>query len=638
MKKLFSVLITLAAGSLSVYAGDGDYAVSRIPAQLLKNAHIVKRMEEIRLEISSLNKVKVYEKFAITVLDENGDPYAVLYRCYDKLRSIQSIEGRLYDANGKKLKSLKKGDIEDRSGVSEASLMEDDRLKIHSFYYRVYPYTVEYEVETSLNNTYNFPVWFPQPIENYAVQQSSFSIACPADFTFRYKVFNYPGEPVILQVKDDKTYKWEIKDLASIVEEYASPDFRTLTTCIFFSPDKFRIDDYTGDLSSWQNFGKFIYELNAGRDKLPDAIKQKVHQLTDGLSDSKDKVNTLYEYMQKNTRYISIQLGIGGMQPFDASYVANKSYGDCKALSNYMCALLKEANIKANYTLIKSGRNEKYFMPDFPSDQFDHIILCVPLQKDTIWLECTSQTLPAGYLSDFTADRFALAVGEEGGKLVHTPKYNMSENLQVRGIKARLEDDGTLSGTIFTRYSGLQQDGIHDLINHLSKDKVKEVLREELDFATYDVNRFDYKENRSQKPVIEETLEVSVSNYGTITGKRLFIIPNVMNRSHRKLKTDEERKYNIELNYEYKDIDSVEIEIPKGYEPEAIPQPATIESKFGKYSSRIKLENNKIYFYRNCEQYSGTFSARDYAAMVNYYDAIYKADRNKIVFVKKENN
>jgi hypothetical protein len=142
----------------------------------LKNAYVVKRSGEQRFEVISYTRARLYEKYAITVLDEQGDDYAMLYESYDKLRSIKSIEGKLYDANGKEIKSLKNKDIQDRSGVSGISLMEDSRLKIHSFYYKVYPYTVEYEVVTEYNNTFIFPYWFPQPAEKYAVEQSTISI------------------------------------------------------------------------------------------------------------------------------------------------------------------------------------------------------------------------------------------------------------------------------------------------------------------------------------------------------------------------------------------------------------------------------------------------------------------------------
>ena len=71
------------------------------------------------------------------------------------------------------------------------------------------------------------------------------------------------------------------------------------------------------------------------------------------------------------------------------------------------------------------------------------------------------------------------------------------------------------------------------------KDKVKEFLHEELDFATYDISSFDYKEDRSALPAVNESLDIVVSNYATITGKRLFIVPNVMTRTHRKLQAEE---------------------------------------------------------------------------------------------------
>src|SRR5690242_8590338 len=342
--------------------------------------------------------------------------------------------------------------------------------------------------------------------------------------------------------------------------------------------------------------------------------------------------------MQKNTRYISIQLGVGGWQPFDATEVAKKLYGDCKAFSNYMFSLLKEAGIRSDYTLIRAGDDQNYMTDDFPSNQFDHVILFVPLQKDTVWLECTSQTLPAGYLSAFTADRYALAVEDNGGKLVHTPKYGLKENLQVRTLKATLSDDASLVIDANTTYEGLQQDDVHDMINYLSKDKVKEYLQKKLDFPTYELDKFDYKEIRSVTPAVEEKLDLYVSNYASITGKRLFITPNVMDRSKIKLKADEERKYDIVLHDEYRYVDSVEIDIPKGYEIESSPQPVSIDSRFGKYSSTTKLVADKIVYYRLREQYSGTFPAKDYAELVKYYDSIYKADRNKMVLIKKDTN
>jgi len=253
-----------------------------------------------------------------------------------------------------------------------------------------------------------------------------------------------------------------------------------------------------------------------------------------------------------------------------------------------------------------------------------------------MWLECTSQTLPPGYLSGFTANRYALLIDDNGGHLVHTPVYGLNDNQQQRQIKATLDPDGTLSMNVLTRYSGLQQDDIHGLINNLSKNKIKEYLQKQLDFATYDIRSFNYKEQKSAMPSIDESLDMTVSNYATITGKRLFIMPNIMTRINRKLAADEERKNDIVFTMDYRDVDSVEILLPEGYTAESVPQDIAINTKFGKYKSTVKLSGNKLSYYRSIEGYAGRFPAKEYADLVKFFESTYKADRNKVVLVKQE--
>ncbi len=108
MKSGIAAIVIFLLSSLSSFAGDGEYAVSKIPAELLKNASVVKRMETERFEITNDNKAKYYRKVAYTILNENGDQWGYFSEGYDKLISIESFDGWLYDANGKKLESEKR--------------------------------------------------------------------------------------------------------------------------------------------------------------------------------------------------------------------------------------------------------------------------------------------------------------------------------------------------------------------------------------------------------------------------------------------------------------------------------------------------------------------------------------------------
>ena len=171
-------------------------------------------------------------------------------------------------------------------------------------------------------------------------------------------------------------------------------------------------------------------------------------EITNELKDTAKIVIMLYEYMQNRTRYVGIQLGIGGFQPFPAETVDRLGYGDCKALSNYMKALLKAVGIPSVYTVAGAGYNQGITMTDFPTNnQTNHIILCVPLRNDTLWLECTSQTAPCGYLDPFTAGRKALNITAEGGKVVSTPLLTANQSSQVCKAGIIVNSDGSLQAT-----------------------------------------------------------------------------------------------------------------------------------------------------------------------------------------------
>ncbi|MDB5207426.1 MAG: hypothetical protein JWR72_2501 [Flavisolibacter sp.] len=614
------------------------YPFSAIPASLLKGADVVKRMEDIRFEVRSLQDAVYTRKFALTILNEAGQGYADFAVGYDKLHKVANIEGALYDAAGNQLKKVKGKDISDFSATSDISLYDDNRVKTHDFSYKVFPYTVEYEVQVEYNHTFYFPDWLPQSFENLAVEQSAYTFVSADTYALRYKTFNYKGEPVIATDKGKKGLRWEVKNIPAITKPFASPRWNELTTSVFFAPSDFEIEGYKGNAGSWLELGKFMLALNNGRDKLPDAIVQKVASVTSGISDPKEKVRKLYQYLQQNTRYISIQLGIGGFQPFEASYVAQKGYGDCKALSNYMYSLLKAAGIKSYPALISAGKglDAKYLIEDLPSTQFNHMVLFVPFAKDTMWLECTSQEESAGYSGSFTGNRKALAITEEGGKLVNTPKYTAADNLQARSIKGRIDEAGNLDMTVITKYAALQQDYLSGMINALSKDKVKKMLNEELDLSSYDISDFAYTSKKDRLPEVDESLKIAVANYATVSGRRLFIVPNVMTRSGQRFTVVEGRTADYVFDYPYRDMDSIEILIPAGYNLEAVQPDVALKTKFGSYSSKVKLEGDKIIYYRSIEQWSGRYPATDGTAIADFYSTIYKADRSRVVLVKKE--
>ncbi|HWB24481.1 MAG TPA: DUF3857 domain-containing protein [Chitinophagaceae bacterium] len=630
-KVFFTILISCVGAKLFA-----QYPVSAIPDSLKKDARVVVRLNETTYEIKSPSKVSVHEHYVYTVLNEKGRNFGGYFTDYDKFKDLGDLTGTLYDANGKQLKHVKKKDFSDESGSGDETLMTDTRYKEFDFGYGIYPYTVEFEDDYDLDNMMLLQPWSPQEGSGVAVQEGRFTITAPADYVVRYRAFNYSGDPATSTSSNKKTYSWEVKNVTAIKKEIAEPVWHELVPYVMIAPSDFEAEGYKGSMESWLSFGKFINSLLAGKNTLPDPVKQKVHELTDNLSDPKQKIKVLYDFMQKNTRYISIQLGIGGWQPFDANYVYTKKYGDCKALSNYMVALLSEAGLNAKYVVIRAGSDASPMVEDFPSNQFNHATVCVPLKSDTMWLECTSQTLPAGYIGSFTGNRRALLIDTDGGHVVTTKRYFPKDNQIVTLVTGQIDPTGKLNADIEERYTGIYYGEVHDALTSTSKEEQLNSLKEGINLATYDVPSFNYDDHKDDDPYIKQHIKVVADGAASVTGKRMFFTPNFLSQNDTRLDADENRKFDVVYPYDFTQIDTLQYQLPPGYGVEAMPKDVTIDNEFGSYQIHFKVDNDKVFVNRRYERNANRFPPAKYNDLVKFYDNMYKADRSKIVFVKKD--
>lgn len=617
------------------WAFSQEFNVQTISDSLRRGAHSVKRLEEYVVEIKSPGKARVYERHVYTIMNSNARHLTKFRAWYNQFVRINTVTGVLYTSSGKELKRLKKKDWQDVSEYDGISIANDIRVKENEFSYNDYPFTVEFEEEDEIDGLMSIPSWFPISEYGMSVENSRYTIIAPANYEVRYRAFRFSDPPLITEKDGKKIYSWEIRNIAAIRREDKAPDLFELVPSVQFAPSDIEVEGYKGNMSTWVGFGKFMNQLLLGKDALPADIKARVHSIIAPLKTDKEKVVALYEYMQKNTHYISIQLGIGGWRPFDATYVAEKKYGDCKALSNYIVALLKEAGIQAKYVLINAGEDSRQLLEDFPRNQFNHAVACVPMGKDTIWLECTSQTQSAGFMGSFTGNRKAVIVDESGGHVVSTPRYGINENRRTSVVTAIINDDGMLDASIRTRYSGMEQELPHALMHEVSKDTREKYLNRMLSLATYQVISNEYDQQKGLLPRVDEALHVRATAYATVTGKRLILNPNILRGSSERLVPDSSRKYDFLVNRSYIHVDSIMIDVPAGFRLESVPREVSIDNKFGQYRSSVKWEANRLVYYRLNMQPKGRYSPAEYNDLVKHFDQIYKADRGSVVFVRE---
>ena len=627
--------ILLILGVCCSRAAGQDPVTAPLPDSLTRDAGMVKRMDVTEIEIESPRKAKVHRHYVYTILNHFGDAFSNIYTFYDKYHDLGSVNAVLYDAGGHVIKKIRKSDLQDRNIDGMGILMMDLRVKTYQFGYHVYPYTISYEEEVAIDGLFGLPAqWVPQPENTVAVAYSSLVIHAPANYPLEFRDYHLPEPEHVTETKGVKTYTWTLNARPVPTREpYASAWFEREPR-VSLAPGNFELEGYKGNCYSWADLGRFVGGLHQGRGQLPEAARRQVHALVDGLSDGREKIKVLYRFLQQNTHYVGIELGIGGWQPYDAAYVYNKKYGDCKALSNYMVALLKEVGIRAYPVLIRGGAGQPSVDTGFACIQFNHEIAVAFTGNDTVWLECTSSTLPAGYLGSFTADREGLLLDENGGHLIHTPVYGIDDNRLDLTLKGSIDDQGNLQAGMQTTYSGLDQDYVQYTLNSFSKKEVLDQRREALGVNNCVLSDLRDSSWLHTVPVLEETMQLSADQYATLAGNRLLISYAAFMKRIARLSEEPGRKSGFELPLSQEESDTVVLQLPPGWTPEEQLPSAHFSGAFGSYGFTSRFENGVLTLVSDFRQYKGLYPASDYTRLVRFFNLVYREAYRQLVFVK----
>jgi Domain of Unknown Function with PDB structure (DUF3857)/Transglutaminase-like superfamily len=616
---------------------DYKYPVSDIPADLMKNADVVVREDAMIFRIQAKNHATLTVRFVATILNNKGNSYARIAVTYSKLDKINALSGTVFDGSGSRIVKLKNSEIQDQSLSDGETLYRDDRVKTADLKQSSFPYTVEFEYEVEYKYLYDIPDSWLLPDERVSAQHVSYQLIFPPNLVPRYHLVNVDQLPKKEQVSGGlESWAWSFENLKPITIEPNGPGVGEILPRIMVAPTKFEYEGYEGDMSSWEAYGKWIALLNKGRDGLPPETRKKIKELTAGLVSDEAKARALYTYMQGKTRYVNIKLGIGGLQPFSAEVVDQNGYGDCKALSNYMVALLKEAGIKACYATIMAGDHAPDVITSFPSHQANHAIVAIPHDSDTLWLECTSQTNPFAYIGRFTGDRKALLITDNGGVLVNTSRYPDTSNCQKRIANVYLDAAGNAKGSVSTIYSGLQYEaGGLDFILNQQRDSQKKWILKHTSIPSFNLDQFHFESNKAKSPVAIVELDLTLNRLASVSGKRLFLTPNLMSRSTILPEKIDDRKTNIVQDFGYVNIDSIIYYLPTDIYPEFVPEPIKLVSPFGRYEATFIIDEGSLLYVRRLTVNKGRFEPSMYGEFADFYKAVSKADNIKLVFLDK---
>nr|NQU94323.1 DUF3857 domain-containing protein [Bacteroidota bacterium] len=617
-----------------VFQKKKKYSVKEIPAELLENARSVVRHYSTELKIYSRSSAVKSVFLAITVINKNGLDDSELVLFYDKFSRIKKINARIYNADGEKVKSVDQDEIMDFSAAASYSIYEDTRVRIVDPEYRNYPFTVEYTYEISYSGILDYEDWMPIKDYNISNEFSKLSIITPNDLDIQYLTENTDVEVHLEDDGKQATYTWIFIDVPAFSEEEFSSPLEDIFPKVYLAPVDFEIDGYVGDFSSWKNFGLWIKMLNEKNSYFSEESRQDILRVSELETNELDKIKALYEYLQNKTRYANISIGIGSWQPSSPEKVHQLSYGDCKALTHYMHSILDVVNVQSYYTLIRAGEFAPNILINFPSNQFNHAILCIPMDQDTVWLECTNQHNPFGYLSTFIDGRNALLINDDGGVVTQTGTCTMAENKKQCNSVIQIFENLTANLDINTTYGGLFYDEMYPLL-HLNAEETEKLIRSKLNLANYELKNFSVYESIQSVPVIVEELKVNQNHVCTELKNRYILPLNVLKERVSVPVNTHQRKSEIYIRRPFQKVDTVTFLIHEGFSIDFIPEDFTLQSPYGNFETSVEVNGQEITYIQSFSLKNGEYSKGEYEQFVNFFEEIHNNDDPKCILRKK---
>lgn len=611
------------------------YQADKIPETLLANANAVVRLDKMVINVDAVDKMEYDVEQAITVLNNKGDSFSRFRVPFDNETKIKSLDVFVYDGSGEEIEHIKKKDFQDLSAADGFSLYTDNRLLYHKYTPTSYPYTIALSYSVATSDTAFFPPWYFLSDYLVSVEKSHYEISYATE-GLKPEVKEYNLDKINTDKVDGSGKMiYTAQNIPALKYEKLAPSLRDVTARLSLRLKKFSLKGSQGEVHSWEDIGNWMNNaLLKNRAELPASAVSKAKSLVKGVEDDLEKAKIIYKYVQDNTRYISVQIGIGGWKPINAIDVDKVKYADCKGLSNYTHALLKAVGVASYYTVIQAGKRKVDFDADFSALQGNHAILAIPYNGQLYWIDCTSQTHPFGFVGDFTDDRLALIVTPEGGRIVNTVAYINEQNYQRTTAEYSINKNGDITGNVKISTEGVQYDNRFHLEKNHKEDVTKHYKSYWSNINNLTLEKYHFS-NDMENVLFKEEVAITAANYGTKSGERILFVINAFDKNTHVPDRYRNRKMPLEIQRGYLDEGAYNINLPKDYSMESMPSDKIIETEFGHYrATYVYNDTDKtILFKKSMLIREGKYPKEKYKEYRAFRKKIASAENAKVVLV-----
>ncbi|WP_029270580.1 DUF3857 domain-containing protein [Flavobacterium sp. KJJ] len=423
------------------------------------------------------------------------------------------------------------------------------------------------------------------------------------------------------------------KDIPALAQEPYVNNIENYKGCIQYELERIRYPDkpdkdYT---ITWEGVASTIFKDESFGKELNEKnfLIEDVKRLLNGVESLNERMNIVFKFVQNKMNWNE-----------EKSYYTDKGIvkayadqtGNVAEINFILINMLKLGGVDANPVLVSTIENG---VPVYPTRTgFNYVIAAAQIDGKQILLDASHKFTSPNILPLDVLNWKGRLIKKDGTSLeINLDTDNLSK--EFSSVIAKMDAFGKVEGKI--RIQRTDYDAYNFRIKNANRsqedylDKYGGQLGD-LKISNYVVEN---KNTNLSNPIIE-TFEFSSDNQIEIIGGKIFVNPLLFFTRSKNPFSQEKRQMGIYFGYPTQERFNVTLDIPEGYQIEAMPTPIRIasENKEIIYTLNVLNQGNKIQISSVKEINNSIFAAEDYDGLKDLFQKMIASQNEKIILKK----
>jgi hypothetical protein len=577
-----------------------------------------------------------YNYVRIKILNEEGRGYANIVIPYfgENIRisnirartvhadgSIVNFDGKVYDKMVEKTKGTK----------IKAKVFTVPDVQVGSI--------VEYHFNYDFEDGFVFDSYW-RVSDDLFTRKASFSLVPYKQFAVRWEwPAGLPTGTEPPKLGPDQIVRMTAVNIpAFTAEDFMPPENELKFRVVFiYSEDTFEQDQ----ARFWKKFGKKEYDHMESFVSKKKEMEAAVAQIVSPGDAPEVKLQKIYARLEqvRNMGYEAPkseeEQKRDKMKKIDnAADVLKNNYASGADITWTFLGLARAAGFES-YGLLLSRRSEYFFNEKRMNQrELDTNAVLVKLNGAELFFDPGSRFVPYGLLPWEETSVKGMKLDKEGGSWILTPLPESATSQIQRSANLKLNDDGSMEGTVKLTYTGLEAWSRRLSERNEDEEARKKFLEEELQSyvpVAIQAELTGQPDWKSTEPPLVAEFHVKIPGWLSSAGHRALFPVGVFASTEKQIFTRADRTHPICFSFPFQKVDDITVELPSGWTISSVPKNMDQDAKAAEYILKVDDKKTELHVTRTVRSDLFLVPKDTYPVLRNFFQVVRNGDEQQIV-------